>query len=80
MSATAEDFKLEDYFSDYYGPPHNTHVKAQRFQITEDSKYNIITHYLDDLYGMIPAVSIHLWVYISKHKLLLIKIIIKVIF
>lgn len=61
MSATADALKLQDYFGDYYGHPYNRHVTAPLVTVEKPSNYTILTHYLDDLYGLIPAVSINMW-------------------
>ncbi|VVC33086.1 Hypothetical protein CINCED_3A021098 [Cinara cedri] len=55
MSATAQDFKLCDYFSDYYGSPYNCYVKAQQISIPRNLQFNVSLHYLDELYGLIPS-------------------------
>lgn len=57
MSATADAFKLCDYFNEYYGPPHNKYVAAPSINIKQKLNYNIYIHYLDDLYAFIPSVS-----------------------
>lgn len=59
MSATAQVFKLCDYFSDYYGAPYNCYVKAQQISIVRNPNYNVSLHYLDELYQLIPSVSKH---------------------
>jgi len=64
MSATAETFKLCDYFMEYYGPPHNKHVGAPEIKVCDKFNYNITNYYLDDLYGFIPCVSKYLLRYI----------------
>lgn len=56
MSATAETFKLSDYFMEYYGSPHY-YVPAQVVPICDKYNHNIYKHYLDDLYVPIPSVS-----------------------
>ncbi|XP_060863705.1 LOW QUALITY PROTEIN: probable ATP-dependent RNA helicase spindle-E [Metopolophium dirhodum] len=55
MSATADALKLQDYFGNYYGCPYYRHVTAPLIKIEKPSNYTILTHYLDDLYGLIPA-------------------------
>jgi len=56
MSATAEIEKLSDYFGDYYG--HSYNRAAPLVSVKKPSNYSIDVLYLDDLYLMIPAVSI----------------------
>lgn len=63
MSATAETFKLGDYFSEWYGPPHNRHVPAPELKICDKFNHHIYKHYLDDLYVPIPSVSISVMLY-----------------
>lgn len=58
MSATAQVHRLCDYFSDFYGDPYNCYVKAQQISIVGDCQHNVSIHYLDELYGVIPSVSI----------------------
>lgn len=62
MSATADTFKLCDYFNEYYGLPHNTHVAATKIDVSKIHNHNIFIHYLDDLFGLIPSVSISYYV------------------
>lgn len=57
MSATADALKLQDYFGDYYGHPNNRHETAPLVKVEKPSNYKILIQYLDDLYGLIPAVS-----------------------
>lgn len=57
MSATVNAFKFRDYFSEYYGPPHNKHVPAPTIDVSSTFNYKVVTHYLDDLHGVIPSVS-----------------------
>ncbi|KAL5239465.1 hypothetical protein ACI65C_006875 [Semiaphis heraclei] len=57
MSATADALKLQDYFGDYYGHPYNRHETAQLVKVEKPSNYKILIHYLDDLYGLIPAID-----------------------
>lgn len=58
MSATANTYKLKEYFSEFYGPPHNIHVPAHEINVGQQFNHTIYKHYLDDLYGFIPSVSI----------------------
>lgn len=68
MSATADALKLQDYFGDYYGHPYNRHVTAPLVKIEKSSNYTILIHYLDDLYGLIPAVSINIWIQYTYYQ------------
>lgn len=64
MSATAETFKLCDYFSEYYGPPQNKYICPPNINVSKVHNYNIVTFYLEDLFGVIPSVSTSLFMYI----------------
>lgn len=59
MSATANPFKLQDYFNEYYSVPYNRHEGAQLLAIDGVCNFAITKHYLDELYGVIPSVSIN---------------------
>jgi len=60
MSATADALKFQDYFGDFYGHPYNRHETAPLVKIEKSSNFKILIHHLDDLYGLIPAVSINM--------------------
>lgn len=64
MSATANSFKLQEYFSDYYALPYKQHVGATLISVGGKFNFPIIKHYLDNLYGVIPSVSINHLCYI----------------
>lgn len=57
MSATFALYKFLDYFMEYYGPPHNRHVRPPVIEIKEKVNHKTITFFLDDLFGIIPSVS-----------------------
>ncbi|XP_050437543.1 ATP-dependent RNA helicase TDRD9 [Adelges cooleyi] len=57
MSATAEAFKLCDYFGEYYGPPHNRNVPAQAINVSKTFKHKIYKYYLNDLFQSIHYAS-----------------------
>jgi len=59
MSATANTYKLNDYFNTWYGPPLNMYVNPFQINVTKNFNHKIIEHNLDDLYGFIPSVSIN---------------------
>jgi len=75
MSATADTSKLGDYFGDFYGHPYNRHDPARVINIDKVSNYNIIYHYLDDLFGLIPAVSISICIHITKIQIIILMLI-----
>uniref|UniRef100_A0A2S2Q8K9 Putative ATP-dependent RNA helicase spindle-E n=1 Tax=Sipha flava TaxID=143950 RepID=A0A2S2Q8K9_9HEMI len=55
MSATANTDKLGDYFSDYYGPPHNVFVPACEIKVGDKKNFFIHKYYLDDLLDIVPS-------------------------
>lgn len=61
MSATANPYKLQEYFNTYYGLPDKIHERAQLITIDGTAKYSITKYYLDKLYGHINFVSINLY-------------------
>jgi hypothetical protein len=72
MSATANTDKLGDYFSDYYGPPHNVFVPACEIKVGDKKNFFIHKYYLDDLFDIVPSVSI--FVFYKLLKLIIINI------
>lgn len=58
MSATANTDRLCDYFGDYYGPPHVLNVPACKIIVGEKSNFVVHKYYLNNLYDIIPSVSI----------------------
>jgi len=59
MSATANTYKLNDYFNTWYGPPLNMYVNPPQIHVSNDFNHTIIQHTLEDLYGFMPSVSIN---------------------
>lgn len=59
MSATANPYKLQEYFNTYYGLPDKMHEKAQLITVEGTSKYSITKYYLDNLYDHLDSVSIN---------------------
>lgn len=59
MSATAETIKLGEYFQEYYGPPQNKYVCPPIIEVSKTYNHNISKFFLNDLFAMIPSVSIN---------------------
>lgn len=59
MSATANPYKLQEYFSNYYSQYYNRLEGATLINVDGKSNYSTTKHYLDNLYDAIPAVSIN---------------------
>lgn len=85
MSATANTERLGDYFSDFYGPPHNVFVPACEIKVGDTTNYHVHKFYLNNIYDNVPSVSIFVFFYkflkfiiINGHtkKCILIKILI----